>query len=108
VSFIYHLVAPQVWEQVTQKYRADSLAREGFIHCSYAEQVAGSANRFYADAPGLVVLHINSSQLASPLTVEAAASGELFPHIYGPINRDAVVKVQSLERAADGLWVFHP
>lgn len=104
---IYHLVLCRVWEEnADQPYRADSLTSEGFIHCSFANQVARSANRFYAEAADLLLLHIDPERLTSPLRDEAADSGEIFPHIYGPLNRDAVVKVEALTRGSDGYWQF--
>jgi uncharacterized protein (DUF952 family) len=107
MPILYHLVLRQVWEaNPEQDYRAESLAAEGFIHCSYAEQVARSANRFYAGEQNLLVLHIDTSRLTSPLREEASGTGEVFPHIYGPINRDAVVRAQALLHAADGRWQF--
>jgi uncharacterized protein (DUF952 family) len=55
---LYHLVLRSAWEKSSdQPYRADSLTDEGFIHCSYADQVARSANRFYAEQSELLVLH---------------------------------------------------
>jgi len=106
---IYHLVTRSAWEQApAEAYRAGSLASEGFIHCSYAEQVAWAANRFYAEAADLLVLQIDPGKLTSPLKAEAAAHGEVFPHIYGPIDRAAVVAVLTLGRGGDGQWVFVP
>ena len=107
MPIIFHLVLRRVWEEnLNQPYRAESLASEGFIHCSFAAQVAGSANRFYADARDLLVLHIDPGRLTSPLREELSGTGELFPHIHGPLNRDAVVTVQPLMRGADGRWQF--
>src|SRR5262245_33196732 len=107
VSEIYHLVLPSAWAaRPDEPYRTDSLATEGFIHCSYAHQVAASANRFYAAAAELLVLRIDPARLSSPLKAEPAGSGELFPHVYGPINRDAVTSVPRLDRDAAGKWVF--
>jgi uncharacterized protein (DUF952 family) len=104
---IYHLVLRGVWEaNPGRPYRADSLASEGFIHCSFAPQVAGSANRFYADATDLLLLHIDAERLSSPLREEASGTGEIFPHIYGPLNRDAVARVEALSRGPDGRWQF--
>lgn len=104
---IYHLVPRHVWEQdPEQPYRAESLASEGFIHCSFAEQVARSANRFYADAAELLLLHIDADRLSSPLREEASGTGEIFPHIHGPLPRDAVVRVEPLARGPDGRWQF--
>ncbi len=106
MPLVYHLVTPAAWSRAGDDYRADSLAGEGFIHCSFADQVARSANRFYADAPELLVLHIDPAALGSPLRTEAAGTGELFPHVYGPINRAAVVRVEALRRGPEGGWVF--
>jgi uncharacterized protein (DUF952 family) len=107
MSEIYHLVTPAAWQAgPDQPYQAASLQSEGFIHCSYAHQVAASANRFYASAGELMVLCIDPDRLSSPLKAEPATSGELFPHVYGPINRDAVTSVRTLSRDAAGKWVF--
>ncbi len=107
MDVVYHLVLRPRWEaRPEQDYRADSLDSEGFIHCSYADQVARSANRFYADAEELLVLEIDTNLLVSPLRAEPARSGEVFPHVHGPINRDAVVAVHRLGRDAGGQWMF--
>jgi glutathione S-transferase len=103
---VYHLVLPSNWSIGSDRdYAAASLAGEGFIHCSFADQVEASANRFYADAAEILVLRIDPARLRSPMKVEASGSGALFPHIYGPINRDAVTQVIALERV-EGRWVF--
>jgi len=107
MSEVFHLVFPSAWQASPHEpYRAASLETEGFIHCSYAEQVAASANRFYAAADELLVLCIDPEKLGSPLKAEPAGSGELFPHVYGPINRDAVTSVRALARDAAGKWAF--
>lgn len=104
---IYHLVPRSSWEKAQgAPYTAPSLATEGFIHCSGAAQVAGSANRFYAGERDMVVLQIDTARLTSELRDEAASNGELFPHIYGPIAHESVVNVLTLERGADGKWQF--
>ncbi len=103
---IYHLVPRCVWEEnPDQPYCPDSLAREGFIHCSFAEQVAWAANRFYAEIVDLLLLHIDTERLTSPLREEACDTGEIFPHIYGPLNREAVVAAEVLTRGPDG-WQY--
>src|SRR5438552_1244463 len=91
---IYHLVAPFVWDAV------------GFIHCSNEDQVVRVANHFYADQPELLVLCIDPARLVDPVRDEEADTGERFPHIYGPIPRQAIVDVRRLTRDADGLWIF--
>ena len=104
---VYHLVLPELWEMDTAgDYRTASLETQEFIHCANADQVARSANRYYADAADLFLLHIDPVLLTSPLRDEPAASGELFPHIHGPINRSAVIRVERLRRGTDGRWHF--
>ena len=69
-----------------------SLAEEGYIHCSFAEQVAATAGRFYGDVAEVVLLQIDPDRLTSPVVVEdLVGSGEPFPHVYGPIDLAAVV-----------------
>ena len=107
MATIYHLVTPSTWqERPDEPLRVPSLADEGFIHCSFADQVARSANRFYADAAELLVLTIDTTPLTSPLREELGSNGQLFPHIYGPINRDAVTEVVPMARVNDGRWQF--
>lgn len=109
MSLIYHLVTPAAWaERPDDPYRAASLETEGFVHASYAHQVAASANRFYAGAAELLVLAIEPDRLGSPLKAEQAGSGELFPHVYGPIDRAAVAAVLTLARDGTGKWAFSP
>jgi uncharacterized protein (DUF952 family) len=104
---IYHLVPRSAWEQTASgPYRADSLADEGFIHCSNEDQVARVANQFYADQVDLLVLVIDTSRLAAPVRDEDPGTGERFPHIFGPIEREAVVEVRELRRGPDGRWRF--
>jgi uncharacterized protein (DUF952 family) len=104
---IYHLATPEAWAtHPAEDYRAASLESEGFIHCSSAHQVAWAANRFCRDAAALLVLEIETARLTSPLRIEPAGSGEEFPHVYGPINRSAVVAVVPLTRGSAGEWLF--
>ena len=108
---IYHLVEPAVWEaNPVADYAVASLDSEGFIHCAFAHQVAKAANRFYAAAPALRVVQLDPARLTSPLRVErpspTSTSAESYPHVYGPIQRAAVVKVHVLTRDGGGRWVF--
>ena len=104
---VYHLVLPTLWDtNSAADFRTSSLETQGFIHCANAEQVVRSANRFYADAGELLLLHIDPALLTNPLLDEPAASGELFPHIHGAINRSAVIHIERLRRGTDGRWHF--
>ena len=90
---IYHIVLPDVWAAFdTELYRAKSLETEGFIHCSFADQLEGVIERYYADVDRVVVLEIDSDRLMSRMIKEPSTNHEIYPHIYGPINRDAIVR----------------
>jgi len=104
---IYHLTTLEAWQKAAGKsYRADSLDSEGFIHCSNADQVARSAKRFYADAAELFALRLDADRLGTTLRDEPASNGEVFPHVYGPIEPEAVVEICPMRRGPDGKWVF--
>jgi uncharacterized protein (DUF952 family) len=104
---IYHIVPRSVWRQRQGgPYRADSLASEGFIHCSYAGQVAWVANAFYRDVAELLLLVIDPAKLTCPFRDEDAGNGQKFPHVHGAIDAEAIVDVVELQRAADGSWKF--
>ena len=96
---IYHVVTKEFWQKALQQgfYEAASLAVEGFIHCSRAEQVIGVLNRYYEGQTDLLLLHIDESKLYAVLKYELATSvNEEFPHIYGSLNLDAVIEVQKM------------
>jgi uncharacterized protein (DUF952 family) len=106
---LFHLVHPAEWVAAASSgsYRPASLDSEGFVHFSYAEQVAGSANRHYDDAVELVVVEVDPDRLDAPLRVEDSyGTGTAFPHVYGPIPVSAAVAMHPLRRGADGAWVF--
>ena len=105
-AMIYHLAEQADWEQAqregsyTRSTRGRSLAEEGFIHASSAQQWPVVRSRFYADVTEpLVLLHVDETRLASPVVHEVGdpATGETFPHVYGPIEVDAVVDTTVLE-----------
>ena len=96
---IYHVVRHEQWEAAKAEgiYKAGSLEKEGFIHASTGRQVRGVVERYYKGESGLLILHIDESRLTSPLKYELSASvNEEFPHIYGPLNIDAVIKAAPL------------
>jgi len=110
---IYHIASRADWSAALQQgeYRVStrgrSLEEEGFIHASTAGQVDGVANAFYADAEDLVVLLIDPERLTAPLKYDPVLGAtEPFPHIYGPLNVDAVTGTAELRRDAEGRYVF--
>jgi uncharacterized protein (DUF952 family) len=92
--FIYHIVLPEVWADFeADLYKAPSLETEGFIHCSFAEQLDAVIERYYDGKGSLVILEIDPERLMSRMIKEPSTNNEIYPHIYGPINRDAIVSV---------------
>ena len=74
-----------------------ALDEVGFVHCAFTHQVEGVVTRYYADRTDVVVLTIDASRLRSELRIENTSGGtELFPHVYGPLDPDAVVAVTPL------------
>lgn len=97
---IYHVTKKQDWAAAVAKgaFEAPSLFTEGFIHNSTKEQVSGVLQRYYRNETDLVLLHIDETLLTAPLKYELAPSiNEMFPHIFGPININAVVNVETLD-----------
>jgi uncharacterized protein (DUF952 family) len=108
MKMILHITSRAEWEQAKNlgTYRSDSVASEGFIHCSTAAQVIGSANRFFKGRADLVVLSIDSDRVKSEIRYEGADANNLFPHIYGELNIDAVLQVTDLEAGKDGVFIL--
>jgi uncharacterized protein (DUF952 family) len=102
-AMIFHITDVTTWAASEQdgvhtgSTRGVDLAQEGYIHCSTAEQWPGVIARYYADATELLLLHIDEARLTSPLVYEQLPGmPEPFPHVYGPINVDAVIATQPL------------
>jgi len=93
---IYHIITPEVWSKFKDEkfYEAESLQTEGFIHCSFAEQIETVLNRYYKDTERVLLLEIETEKLTSELINEPSTNGEIYPHIYGKINKEAVDKTE--------------
>lgn len=102
---IIHLCTPQEWTDHRQQaeFRDPSLFHEGFIHCSQPEQIIEIANRYYQDRPEMIVLWIDPAKLTSEIRWESAGN-IYYPHIYGPINLDAIEAATPLRIAQDGAY----
>ena len=97
---IFHIVLPEVWEVFDgDSYSAESLTTEGFIHCSFEEQLDAVLQRYYSGRDEVVILEIDSDRLDSKLVIEPSTGGEDYPHIYGTINRYAIVKTEKRQLA---------
>ena len=103
---IFHISTPRKWrdaqqnEQYTVSTRDVSLGAEGYIHCSEEGQIEGVVQRSYSDLAEIVVLEIDTDLLTSPWRMEQLAGvDEPYPHIFGPLNLDAVVQMRPWSRA---------
>lgn len=103
---IYHIVSRREWTTGSDPWAPAGLAREGFIHCSYRHQVGPTLRRFFAAKDGTIpeglsVLEIDPFRTGAVIHAEAGTGGEvtpdgepeLFPHLFGPIPRGAVMAV---------------
>jgi uncharacterized protein (DUF952 family) len=111
---IFHITRASDWRaaQRSGRYalstRDRTLEEVGFIHCSYAHQVPGVANLLYLGEHNIVLLVIDVERVSAPIRVEPATHGasEAYPHIYGPLNLDAVVDVVVYEPSEDGTFTL--
>lgn len=110
---IHHVVPPDAWNaRPDRPYAPDSLPEDGFVHCSPDEATTLAViNAFYRDTPKpLHVLLIDEERLAARVEFEAAdpappsgvGDDVLFPHVFGPIDRNAVVRIQGVEWDEEG------
>jgi len=100
---LFHLTTRPAWELARERgsYLPPTYAADGFIHLSEARQWLATANRFYRGQSALALLVLDEARLAAEVRREAA-DGDLFPHLYGELNLDAVVAVYDLELDQSG------
>jgi len=102
---MYHLVPRSEWESAdpARPYVPTAFGQDGFVHCTDgAEEVAATANRYYSGVDDLLVLVLDRSRLTAPVRYEDPA--RIYPHVYGPIERDAIVEVMGMQRDGNGAW----
>ncbi len=108
---IFHIVTVPAWDAAVAAgaYRAPSLDTEGFIHFSYADQVGATANRHYGATDDLQVVEVDPDLVGSEVRLEPSpVTGDLYPHLYGPLPIAAVIGIHRLERDATGAYTFEP
>ena len=101
---LFHLAEPAEWETAVRDGRYErstrglSLEEVGFVHLATATQWPGVRERYYAGVEDLLLLTVDPDRLDAPLRWEVAdpATGEEFPHLYGPLPVDAVTEVRAL------------
>ena len=105
MSMIFHICPQSDWEKAQErgKYLDPSLDEVGFIHCSEYGQLISVANHYYSGATDLLILQIDAEKVLPEIRWEAA-DGDQFPHIYGPLNLEAVAGVQDFHPDEDGVF----
>jgi uncharacterized protein (DUF952 family) len=108
MNTILHITRRDRWEAAKNlgTYSSETLATEGFIHCSTLAQVIGSANRFFKQQTDLVILVIEIDKVTPEIRYEGADPNNLFPHIYGELNIDAVIHAIDLETKPDNSFIM--
>lgn len=110
---VFHIAEPDDWAEAVSagayavSTRGASLVEVGYLHASRRHQVAGVLAALYADVTGdLLLLVIETDRLTARWQLDdVPGSAEPFPHIYGPLNIDAVVDTLPLTRGQAG-WVL--
>ena len=108
---IFHMLERRAWmtAEIAGEYRPPSLVAEGFIHFSTRDQVVRVANFHYRDARDLVLLEVDEDKLDGEVRYESAEDlNEKFPHLYAPLNLDAVIHVHEFSAGADGTYSLPP
>jgi uncharacterized protein (DUF952 family) len=114
---VWHIASRAEWDaaRAAGSYRTASLDTDGFIHCSTAAQIVGSADRYFRGRGDLVLLCIDAARVADALRYEPPAviggaadrrDDQLFPHLYGPLAIDAVIRAVPFPCRADGSFAL--
>ena len=96
MNVIYHIATAEAWKKAAETgiYEHASLKEEGFIHCSLDHQLEGVLERYFSGQTGLLKLVIDTGKLTSKFVFDwSKTNTDTYPHVYGPINLDAVIEV---------------
>jgi uncharacterized protein (DUF952 family) len=107
MGLILHATSRAAWDEAREAgtYTAPSLASEGFIHCSTPEQMRRVADSILRGQAGLVLLCIDDVRVSADVRYEGyREDGPRFPHVYGPLNLDAIVEVVDFPPGSDGTF----
>jgi uncharacterized protein (DUF952 family) len=105
MSALFHITSAEEARDAARAgiYAPGTFEAEGFIHCSYARQVCEVANRIFSGRSDLVLLEIDRTKLTCEVIDENLEGGaQMFPHIYGRLAVDAVVRIHRFPCGDDG------
>ena len=105
---VLHICQREAWERALVRgvYEVDTLREDGFIHLSYPHQVVRVADFLYAQQKDLLLLCINPDKVRAEIKVERLDTTEPFPHLYGPLDLEAVVRVLEFPPNLDGTFTL--
>jgi uncharacterized protein (DUF952 family) len=111
MPILYKIIAASHWRAAEHdgvfRGSADDL-RDGFIHFSTAEQAEETAAKYFSGQDDLLLISIDGARLEGALKWEPARGGALFPHLYGELALNAVIKVEPLPLLPNGRHTFPP
>ena len=95
---VYHITTQTRWNLLENDtyFAPEAYAREKFIHCCEKHQVDGVLSRYFSGADNLLILSLDENELEHKLIYEPSTNQELFPHLYGMINKSAIVEVEKI------------
>jgi uncharacterized protein (DUF952 family) len=105
MSYVYKIAARTDWDAAVRAGRFEGAAidlRDGYIHLSTAAQAQETARLHFTGQSGLVLLKIDAAKLGPALTWAPSRGGDLFPHLYRPLDCALVEAVAQIELDADG------
>lgn len=106
-DILFHITTRDTFAEgkKSNNYEPESLEAEGFIHCSCGDQLNDTANRLFGEFNKILLLVIDVSNLQSPLKYELdETTGQKFPHIYGPLNKDSIIDKIDIQPEDDGTY----
>ena len=107
-QLLVHIIDAETWAaaQAAGSYAAASLETEGFIHLSQPQQIVWVANQFYQGQSGLMLLCIDPTKLTAELRYDEVPGHGTFPHLYGPMNLEAVTQVLPFGTDSEGGFIL--
>lgn len=114
-TIVTHIANISDWDDYRFKdyYKPKYYKQYGFIHCSTLSQTEDSLNKYFKETDSVIILIINTKKLKSKLKFEQPSSSndnrinELFPHIYGSINKDSIIEVIKIKKNSKGNFIFN-
>lgn len=93
---IFHITTRHRWNELSSSeyFFPEMFLQEKFIHCCEGPQIEGVLSRYFDGKKDLLKLCIDEKKLKFTLKYEPGTNNEMFPHVYGELNKDAIVKVE--------------